>query len=100
MNGGLVVTDPTGDGSGIDVRTPAEYAEGHVPGAINIPHDEIAAEIGSLDLVKSQSIYLYCGSGRRAGIAKESLEVQGYSQVKNLGGLQDALKEAGAEPAR
>src|SRR5512136_1446190 len=52
----------------VDVRTPEEYASGHVPGAINIPYDQLprrAAEIGP----PTTKVVLYCRSGRRSGVA-------------------------------
>ena len=64
----------------VDVRTPQEFASGHVPGAINIPFDEIgkrAAEIGP----PSTRVVLYCRTGRRSGIAADALDKAGYKQV-------------------
>ena len=78
----------------IDVRTAEEYSQEHVPAAINIPYDQISEGIGVLNLQPDDVIYLYCGSGRRAGIAKESLEAMGFTEVVNLGGLDDALAKA------
>ena len=75
----------------IDVRTADEFSQKHVPEAANIPYDEIGTKISALGLKKNQVIYLYCGSGRRAGLAKETLEGLGYTQVVNIGGLDDAL---------
>jgi phage shock protein E len=75
----------------IDVRTSGEYLQEHVTGAINIQHTEIAEQISSVVSEKDSEIYLYCGSGRRAGIAKDTLEALGYTQVKNIGGINDAL---------
>ena len=74
----------------IDVRTVEEYQEEHIPQAVNIPYDEIEAGVSAMDLKSDQTIYLYCGSGRRAGLALETLESLGYTEVKNLGGLEDA----------
>ena len=64
----------------VDVRTPQEFASGHVPGAINIPYEEIArraAEIGPA----STPVVLYCRTGRRSGIAAEALQKAGYSKL-------------------
>jgi phage shock protein E len=83
-----------GDITWIDVRTANEFKQQHVDGAVNIPYEEIDAGIASLGLEKDAIIYLYCGSGRRAGIAKESLEALGYAGVVNIGGLETALAEA------
>jgi phage shock protein E len=84
----------TGGTTWIDVRTPDEFSEKHVPEALNIPYDQIGSEIAALQLKKDQQIYLYCGSGRRAGLAKETLDKLGYTRVVNIGGLDDALAEA------
>jgi len=89
-----------GDPLWIDVRTAAEFTAGHVDEAVNIPYDEIAEGIGALDVGENAVIYVYCRSGRRSGIAKDTLEGLGYSQVFNIGGLEDALKKAGQEPGR
>lgn len=74
----------------IDVRTPEEYAAGHVPLALNIPYEQIGDEIGKVTHDKDANIYLYCRSGHRAGIAKDTLEKDGYKHVVNLGGLENA----------
>jgi len=80
-----------GGATWIDVRTPEEYSQKHVPDAVNIPHEEIGTGISALGLEKNQVIYLYCHSGRRAGIAKQTLDSMGYTRVVNIGGLDDAL---------
>ena len=74
----------------IDVRTPAEYDGGHVEGALNIPHDAIESGIAPLALARETPVYLYCGSGRRAGLAKQRLEALGFTHVINAGSLQTA----------
>ena len=76
----------------LDVRSAEEFAAGHLPGAINIPHTEIVQGVAALQLDKSADIALYCGSGRRAGIAIEALQQQGYMQLTNHGGY-DSLKQ-------
>ena len=76
----------------LDVRSAQEFAAGHLPGAINIPHTEIVQGVAALKLDKSSNIALYCGSGRRAGIAIEALQQQGYSNLTNQGGYE-ALKQ-------
>jgi len=81
----------------IDVRSAQEYSEGHVEQAVNIPYDEIAGGIAALSTNKDAAIYVYCRSGRRSGIAQTTLEEIGYTQVINIGGLDDALNKAGQE---
>ncbi len=85
----------------IDVRTPAEYAAGHIDGAVNIPFESIGEKIGLLKGIgKDSAILLYCQSGRRSGLAKTTLEQQGYRKVSNGGGiatLEKALKPCPAQ---
>ena len=75
----------------IDVRTPEEFASGHIEGAINIPYDTITPNLPALARIgKDENIVLYCRSGRRSGIAMQTLASQGYRNLRNGGGL-DAL---------
>jgi phage shock protein E len=74
----------------IDVRTAEEWERGHVEGAVLIPHTEIGARIGSVIAAHDAPISLYCGSGKRAGKALETLKAMGYSDLENLGGFEDA----------
>lgn len=75
----------------IDVRTAEEYNAGHLQGAVHIPHEQIADKIAAVTADKNAVIYLYCRSGRRSGLALESLQALGYSKVENAGGYE-ALK--------
>ena len=71
----------------IDVRSPEEYAEGHVEDALLIPHTQFfSAEI---PVEKDVPIYLYCKMGPRAEFAASVLKERGYTKVTNLGGLDD-----------
>lgn len=76
------------DGQGVlvDVRTPGEYAEGHIPGSTNIDWNSAAfeAEIDKLD--KQTPVYLYCRSGGRSGRAAEALKAKGFTQIYDLTG--------------
>ena len=65
----------------LDVRTPAEFAEGHVPGAINIPHAELSARISELEGSREKDIVVYCRTGVRA---EEALGVLGKAGFKRL----------------
>lgn len=73
----------------IDVRTLEEFNNGHLKDALNIDHEEIAGIIENVVPDKSQSIYLYCRSGNRSGIATNVLQSMGYTAVENLGGYED-----------
>ena len=73
----------------LDVRRPDEYAEGHIPGAINVPNEEIgAADISELP-DKAQLILVYCRSGRRSKEASEKLAGLGYTNIVEFGGILD-----------
>ena len=73
----------------LDVRRPDEYAEGHIPGAINVPNEEIGtAEIAKLPN-KSQLILVYCRSGRRSKEAAAKLVKLGYTNIVEFGGILD-----------
>ena len=70
----------------LDVRTPAEYAEGHVPGAINIPNGELAARVAELTDAKGRDIVVYCRSGVRAAQAINVLDKAGFKRLFHLQG--------------
>lgn len=75
----------------LDVRSPPEYAERHISGAVNVPVDDLpnrtadVAKLTSDD--KNKPIVVYCASGARAARAKTMLLAEGYRQVTNLGGI-------------
>jgi phage shock protein E len=72
----------------VDVRTPAEFAAGAYPGAINIPLDQVERRLAEFGDHKS-SIVVYCRSGNRSGQAKAILGNRGFADVTNGGGLRD-----------
>ena len=71
----------------LDVRTREEYDEGHIPGAIQISHEEIAEKAEEVLPDKDQLILVYCRSGRRSEIAAEALVELGYTNIKEFGGI-------------
>ena len=71
----------------LDVRTKEEYESGHIPGAINLPNEEIAEAEISLLKDKEDLILVYCRSGNRSRQAAEKLANLGYSNVKDFGGI-------------
>lgn len=77
----------------VDVRTQAEFDQGHLEGALLIPHDQIGARASELGGEKSRAIVLYCRSGNRSSQAKKALEGLGFTNVMNAGGYE-SLKEA------
>ena len=73
----------------LDVRRPDEYAEGHIPNAINVPNETIGtADIPELP-DKDQLIMVYCRSGRRSKEASEKLVKLGYTNIVEFGGILD-----------
>lgn len=74
----------------IDVRSPEEYAQRHLPGATLLPLDRIGSEIQQLAPDKDTPIQLYCRTGNRSAMALQQLQQLGYRQVRNLGGIDAA----------
>lgn len=73
----------------IDVRTREEYESGHIEGAKLIPYEEIGARIGELTEDRNREIALYCRSGRRSGVAQQTLAKMGFKNAVNVGGYQE-----------
>jgi rhodanese-related sulfurtransferase len=81
----------------IDVRTAAEFENGKIPNAINIPIDEIRDRLGEIS--KNKRIYIYCEAGLRGYLAQRILLQNGYEQVQNLSGGYQLWKAASTELA-
>ena len=79
----------------VDVRTPAEFAAGHIAGATNIDVEaaDFATKIGALD--KGAAYALYCRSGNRSGVAMQAMLSSGFTHVFHLGGGIGAWQSAG-----
>ena len=71
----------------LDARTQAEYDEGHIPGAILIPHDTVATAAENALPDKDQLILVYCRSGNRSKQASQTLVDLGYTNVVEFGGI-------------
>ena len=72
----------------VDVRTPAEFADGAYKGAINIPLSVLPVRMNELE-PKDKPIVLYCASGARSGQGARFLKQAGFKDVVNAGGLDD-----------
>jgi len=77
----------------IDVRTPEEYAEGHIAGARLIPLQELAQRLS--EVPKDKRVYVYCHSGRRSAAAARQLAEAGFTNIENIVGGITAWLEAG-----
>ena len=75
----------------VDVRTPEEFAGQHVPGAINIPLDQVAQRINEFKELP-KPIIAYCRSGNRSGMAVTILKQNGITEAVNGGGIDDMLQ--------
>lgn len=73
----------------VDVRSPEEFATGHLAGATNVPHTTVSEELATFGSDKDREIVLYCRSGRRAGLATAELQALGFTRVHNAGGYAD-----------
>ena len=70
----------------LDVRTPQEYREGHIPGSKNVPLQQLD-KLEELTENKDTVLYVYCHSGARSRQAASLLQDMGYSNVTNIGGI-------------
>lgn len=73
----------------LDVRTKQEFDEAHIPGAINIPNEEISDRKPELLPDLNQDIYIYCRSGNRSNQAAIKLIRMGYTNIYDFGGIID-----------
>ncbi|USH04952.1 rhodanese-like domain-containing protein [Grimontia kaedaensis] len=71
----------------VDVRTPAEFDDGHLSGALNYPVTELDKHIQHLD--KDTPLVLYCRSGVRSGAAYQYLLSKGFTNLHNAGGFEE-----------
>ena len=70
----------------LDVRTPKEYAAGHLPGAINVPHKALPDRLAELQGFRDQEVVLYCERGKRSRTATAVLREAGFSSLRHLQG--------------
>ena len=70
----------------VDVRTPDEFAGGHIPGAVNVPLQQISAAETAVPQ-KTTPLFVYCLSGARSAQATAALKRMGYDDVRTIGGI-------------
>ena len=95
MNDGVEQARQTPGALLLDVRTPEEYAAGHVPGSRNIPLDRV----GKAELDREAPLFVYCRSGARSGQACSILRERGYDAT-NIGGIlhyEGTLEQGGQQ---
>ena len=76
----------------LDVRQIEDFNAGHIDGAVLVPHDKISEKIGSIVPDKGTPVFIYCRSGRRSAIAVEAMKRLGYTNLTDLGGIEEAKK--------
>jgi rhodanese-related sulfurtransferase len=79
----------------LDVRTSEEFAAGHVPGSVNVPHDQVESRLAELAGAKDKDVVLYCRSGRRAQMAADVLAQAGFRRLSHLEGDYPGWSAAG-----
>ncbi|HVN38228.1 MAG TPA: rhodanese-like domain-containing protein [Myxococcota bacterium] len=79
----------------LDVRTPQEYASGHVPGARNISIDELPARESELGAERDRPVVVYCEKGGRAARGAKLLAAAGFTSVRLLAGHMSAWRDSG-----
>lgn len=72
----------------LDVRNPGEFADGHIPGSVNLPLMQLPRADEVIDSLDTP-IYVYCLSGGRSNRAVAFLQEQGYTNVQNIGGIKN-----------
>ena len=86
INKGVMEYRDTNGAVLLDVRTPQEYREGHIPGSKNVPLQQLD-KISSVADNKNIPLFVYCYSGGRSRQAASMLQYMGYSNVQNIGGI-------------
>ena len=84
----------------LDVRTPEEFAAGHVPGAVNISHDVLEERVQELAQHRGQEVVVYCERGARAAQAEAVLAGAGFSAVRHLAGDMAGWRSEGLPIAK
>ncbi len=94
----LALIDGEGSREGpllLDVRSPGEFASGHLPGAVNIPFDELPGRTEEIAEFRAPGVIVYCESGRRAGMAEESLRAAAFPEIGDLQGHMSGWRASG-----
>lgn len=68
----------------LDVREPGEFAQGHLPGAVNVPMGGLVSRLGEID--RTRPVYVVCASGNRSAVAADALSSAGFDAVNVAGG--------------
>jgi rhodanese-related sulfurtransferase len=78
----------------LDVRTTGEFQRGHVPGAVNIPYQQLGARLSELGEVNGRDVVVYCEAGPRAQRAEATLRTAGFERLYHLEGDMSAWRRS------
>ena len=76
----------------LDVRQADEFNVSHINGAVLVPYDMISEKVRAVVPDKNTPVFVYCRSGRRSAIAVEAMKKLGYTNLTDLGGMDEAKK--------
>jgi sulfur-carrier protein adenylyltransferase/sulfurtransferase len=91
-----ISTKAAGDTIFLDVREPAEWNLGHVPGAVHIPRGQLEGKVESL-IGRDRNVVIYCAGGSRSALAADTLQQMGYEHVASLRGGFRSWAESGGD---
>lgn len=91
-----IVQQKKGDSVFLDVREPAEWNLGHVPGAVHVPRGQLEGKIEGL-IGRDSNVVIYCAGGSRSALAADTLQQMGYQRVASLEGGFRAWADSGGE---
>lgn len=100
LSADVLLSAPPTDALILDVRTTDEFASGHVPGAINIPYDEVGMRVEEIGSDRDRTVVVYCESGGRAGKAEATLLASGFTDLVHLEGDMRAWRSEGRPTAK
>lgn len=89
-----LMATPTAEALILDVRSPEEFAQGHIKGAVNISHDQIKQNLSKIIDYKDKTVVVHCRSGFRAIRAENALRSAGFSKLQHLEGDMNAWQDA------
>jgi rhodanese-related sulfurtransferase len=79
----------------LDVRPPAHFARGHIPGAVNVPHKQVPGRWDEIAPYEAQGVLVYCQKGLRTRYAARALQIEGMKRVGILNGFLDQWQRLG-----
>lgn len=79
----------------LDVRSTGEFEGGHIPGSVNIPHDQLSSRISEIETHRDRAVVVYCERGGRAANAAAVLRNSGFTMIQHMEGDMSGWRAAG-----